>query len=147
MSTDAGAGQQQGPSEEELREYARQLRPVPADQIVTELLFTALNAAQAKLGRKDARLLIDLAALMVEQVRPHASDDLTKQVDQVLGQLRLSQVEAEREAAAKGEAEPNDLDHVPAPGAASSSSPPPTSPQPQQEPSPARSKLWLPGQS
>lgn len=123
-----------GVTEAEAREYLKQLRAAPAEQIVQEVLFTVLNAAQVKLGRRDARLFIDLAGVTVEQVRGHVSEELTKQVDQALAQLRLGQVDAERSVAE----EPNDLDRTPT---APSARPAADAPQP---PSSA-SKLWVPG--
>jgi hypothetical protein len=86
-------------------------------------LFTMLNAAQAKLGRRDARLLIDVSTVAHQHARPYLPDELTKQIDQVLGQLRLSQVSAEGRASRPGEQEENDLDRVPAPPPAKTQSP------------------------
>jgi hypothetical protein len=75
----------------------------------------ALTTAQVKLGRRDARLLIDLSTVMLNHVRDYLPDDLTKEVDRRLGGLRLGQVFAENEAARKAEAEANDLDRIPSP--------------------------------
>ncbi len=77
-----------------------------------------LNAAQVKLGRRDARLLIDLGTVAHEHARPYLSDEVTKQIDQVLGQLRLGQVSAEGHASRRGEPEENDLDRVATPPSA-----------------------------
>lgn len=82
-----------------------------------------LNAAQAKLGRRDARLLIDVSTVAHQQARPYLPDALTKQIDQMLGLLRLSQVNAEGNASRSGEPEENDLDRVPAPPPAQAQSP------------------------
>lgn len=122
-----------------------QLRSAPAEQVVTEILSGLLNAAQVKLGRRDARLLIDLSAGVLEQARRYVSTELVTQVEHVLSQLRLGQVRAEEQAAA-GEpaAEPNDLAETPAPPAGTTGDPAtaPTGSPPQ--PSPA-SRLWVPG--
>ena len=91
------------------REYARRLRSLPVDQILGDFLFGLLNAAQTKLGRRDARLLIDVAAVAHEHARPHLPSDLTKQIDQVLGQLRMGQVSAEGQVSQQGQPEENDL--------------------------------------
>ncbi|MDP8928827.1 MAG: hypothetical protein M3O70_09690 [Actinomycetota bacterium] len=105
-----------GISEAEARHYVQQLRTAPAEQVVTEVLFTLLNAAHVKLGRRDARLLIDLSTVMLEHLREYVSDDLGKRVDGALGQLRVGQVSAENDAAkTAGETEPNDLDRIPSP--------------------------------
>ena len=78
-------------------------------------MFSLLHAAQVKLGRRDARLLIDVTAAAHEHARPYLPGELTRQVDQVLGQLRLGQVGAESHASRQGQPEENDLDRTPAP--------------------------------
>ena len=132
------------PSEEEVREYLAQMRQAPAEQVVAEVLQGLLNAAQIKLGRRDARLLLDTAASIVDQTRPHMSSELTTQVDDALQQLRMAQVEAEQQVAQAPEAEANDIDAtVASAGAdesdATASTPPPAAP------GPGASKLWVPG--
>lgn len=135
-----------GLTEEQAREYLAQLRSVPAEQIVTEVLSGLLNASQAKLGRRDARLLLELSAALVEHSRQHLPADLAGQVDQVLEQLRRGQVQAEQAVADQGGAEPNDLAETPPAGADSqpgaAPTAPPASPPPQQPPA---SGLWVPG--
>jgi hypothetical protein len=139
------------PSEEELRAALGQLRGAPVDQVVAEVASALLNAAQVKLGRRDGRLLIDLTAVVTERVRGYVPDDLTRQLDEVLTQLRMAQVEAEREvqaATAQGHEEPNDLTRMPrapsgrpAEGAETAGEPPPPSAPGQS----ATSRLWVPG--
>jgi hypothetical protein len=111
----SGAEGEQGRSAEDVREYVRRLRSLPAEQVIGDVLFSLLNAAQVKLGRRDARLLIDVTAVAYGHARPYLSGGLGKQIDQVLGQLRLDQVSAEGHASGPGEPEDNDLDRVPAP--------------------------------
>ena len=112
-----GAGQgDKGPAED-AREYARRLRSLPVDRVLGDLLVSLLHAAQVKLGRRDARLLIDVTAVAHEHARPYLPGELTRQIDQVLGQLRLGQVSAERHASPQGQPEENDLDRDPAPPA------------------------------
>jgi hypothetical protein len=147
VSETAGAtGEQPQVTEEQVREYLSKLREVPAEHLVAELLSSLLNTAQAKLGRRDARLLIDLSGLMINYVRRHVSTQLSTQIDQALTQLRLGQVRTEEAAAGGGHREPNDLAEAPPPPAdragVPSSGPPPAAP----EPSPA-SRLWVPGQN
>lgn len=139
-SETSGSDQPQQMSEEQLREYLEQLRNAPADQVISEVISVLLNAASAKLGRRDGRLLIDLATTMLERSRDHISGDIAKQVDDVLGQLRIGQVQAEAQT---GGDETNDLSTTP---------PAPQQPAQQQEPQqpaqqqpPASSKLWIPG--
>lgn len=135
------SAEQGQPSEEELREYARQMRVLPAERVVADTVMSLLSCAQAKLGRRDARLMIDLAAVTVDHARDHLSADLTKQADDMLGQLRLAQVNAEGRGAT-GEVEENDLDRMPAPPATGQQSQAAT---PSPQPSSAASKLWVPG--
>jgi hypothetical protein len=152
VSDAAGPGHQ--PSEEEVRAYLGQLRGAPAEQVVAEVASALLNAAQVKLGRKDGRLLLDLAAGVIDGAREHLSGDLVEQVDQVVAQLRVAQVEAEREVAAAGEQghqEPNDLGAGPVDAPADAGAQdraaegaPPASPPPATPPSQG-SRLWVPG--
>lgn len=128
----------QQPTEQEIRQYLSQLRGTPVAQVVSEILFGLLNAAQAKLGRNDGRLMIDLSGLVLDHARRYLPSDQATQLNQLLSQLRIGQVQAEKEVAAKGEAEPNDLADAPPPPTAT----PPAAPQ-QQRPA---SKLWVPGQ-
>jgi len=109
------AGQADKRSAEDAREYARRLRSLPVGQVLGEFLFSLLHAAQVKLGRRDARLLIDVTAVAHEHARPYLPGELSRQIDQVLGQLRLGQVSAESHASQQGEPEDNDLDRAPAP--------------------------------
>ncbi len=131
-----------GPSEDDIQEFAQRLRSAPAEEILADVFSTLLSTAQVKLGRRDARLFIDLCAGMLEQAGGHLHDGLTKQVEAALGQLRLGQVNAEREAAQQGEPEPepNDLDRIPAPATGTSAS----APSADRSAEPA-SQLWTPG--
>ena len=131
-----GAEQDPAPSAEDAREYVQQVRSLPVEQIIGDVVFSLLNAAQIKLGRRDARLLIDVSTVVLEHARPYMPAELTRQVDQVLGQLRLGQVSAEGRASQASEPEDNDLDRVPAP---------PPSGAVQSPAGPGSSKLWVPG--
>jgi hypothetical protein len=90
------------------------LRSLPAGQVLGDVLLSLLHAAQVKLGRRDARLLIDVTAVAHEHARPYLPGELTRQIDQVLGQLRLGQVSAESRASQQGQPEENDLHRAPA---------------------------------
>ena len=96
-------------SAEDARAYAQRLRSLPVDRVIGEFLFSLLNAAQVKLGRRDARLLIDVTAVAHEHARPHLPGDFNSQIDQILGQLRMGQVSAEGRASQRGQPEENDL--------------------------------------
>lgn len=143
-----------GPSEEEVRQYLAQMRGAPVDQVLVEVVQGLLNAAQVKLGRNDARLLIDACAALNDTARGQVTSELTSQVDQALSQLRLAQVEAEKEVA--GQPEPNDLgsdaSDQPAgdPGQPAADAPASAPSAPQGQPPPGAqgsqtSKLWVPG--
>jgi len=112
------AGPEQAQDAEDIREYARRLRSLPVDRVVGDVLFSLLNAAQVKLGRRDARLLIDVTAVAHEHARPYLPGELTERIDQVLSQLRMGQVSAENHASLQGEPEENDLDRLPDPPSA-----------------------------
>ena len=128
----SGAEHERARPAEDAAEYVQRLRSLPAEQVIGDVVFTLLNAAQVKLGRRDARLLIDLAAVAHEHARPYLPDEVTKQIDQALGQLRLGQVSAEGHPARPGKPEENDLDRIPAPPPAGTAQSPP-------------GKLWVPG--
>lgn len=113
-----GAGQEDERPADEARDYARRVRSLPVDQLLGEFMSSLLNAAQLKLGRRDARLLIDVTAVAHEHTRPYLPAELTRQIDQMLGQLRMSQVSAEGHAT---KPEENDLDSPPAPPPAGAS--------------------------
>lgn len=112
-----GAGQ---PSEEELRQMASQMRGAPVTAFVQQVQQALLEGMQFKLGRNDARLLLDLCSMVNDHTRGLVQKELTQQVDQALQELRLAQVEAEQqviEAAKEGHSEANDLPRrPPAPG-------------------------------
>ncbi|MBO0829054.1 MAG: hypothetical protein J2P24_14870 [Streptosporangiales bacterium] len=135
-----GTADTDAPSAEDVREYRRQLRTLPADQLVADAVFSLLSAAQAKLGRRDARLLIDLATVSATHARDHLPRDLVRQIDDALGQLRLAQVTAEGRGE-PGEVEENDLERMPAPPTTGAADPP-AAPTPS---SPAAGRLWVPG--
>lgn len=118
VGPDSGAGHDRTRSAEDVREYRQRIRSLPVEHIIRDVVFSLLNAAQVKLGRRDARLLIDLSTVAHEHARPYLPDDLTRQIDQVLGQLRLGQVSEESHASRRGEPEENDLDRVPTPPSA-----------------------------
>jgi len=113
-----GQADEQSAEAAEAREYARQLRAFPVDQLLRDFLFSLLNAAQVKLGRRDARLLIDVTAVAHEHARPHLPGELTGQIDEALAQLRMAQVSAENHASQQGQPEENDLGTAPAPPSA-----------------------------
>jgi hypothetical protein len=129
-------------SEEDSQAYTRRLRSLPVEQVIGDAMFTLVDAAQVKLGRRDARLLIDLVAVSLTHTRDYVSAELAKQIDGLLGHLRYAQVAAEGRAGQPGQVdEDNDLDRVPTPPAA-----PQSGAQPEQAPTTSpTSGLWVPG--
>ena len=147
MSTENASGDSQqtggaGEAEHEADELVRRLRSAPAEEIMTELFSTLLSTAQIKLGRRDARLFIDLCSQTLEYAGPYLPNELNKQVEGALGQLRLAQVSAEHEVAKEGEPEPNDLSRKPSPPRSQGS---PAGADPSDQTASATSKLWVPG--
>ncbi len=138
---------QERTSKEDARRFVEQLRSAPAEQVMADVFSTLLTAAEVKLGRRDARLLIDVCAISLDHAGRYLSEELRKQVESMLGQLRLGQVSAESHLSEKGDASPNDLSEMPRPPAtgarteAPASRPSSASPS---EPSPS-SRLWVPG--
>jgi hypothetical protein len=128
-------------SEEDARTLVEQLRSAPAEQVVAEVFSTLLTAAEVKLGRRDARLFIDLCASTLDHARDYVPDELAQQVDTVLGQLRLGQVSAESQLVENGTREPNDLSRIPTPPTPGTRQEAPTGGR-STEPS---SRLWVPG--
>jgi hypothetical protein len=110
-----GAEHEAKQPEQDADEFLRRLRTMPADQVIRDTLLGLLQAAQVKLGRRDARLLIDVAAVAHDHARRYLPGDLTSQIDEILGQLRMGQVSAEGQASQPGPAEENDLENAPAP--------------------------------
>ncbi len=131
---------QAGPSEQDAQALVERLRVAPAEEILTEVLSTLLSTAQVKLGRRDARLFIDLSAAVLDHAKGFVSDDVRGQVDAALGRLRMGQVAAEREVAAAGGPEPNDLPSNPPPRTAEGHARSGSS-----LPSGSASGLWVPG--
>jgi hypothetical protein len=129
-------------SEEDARKLMEQLRSAPTEQVVAEVFSTLLTAAEVKLGRRDARLFIDLCSSVLDHAGPCVSEELRGHVGKALGQLRLGQVSAESHRAADAEPEPNDLSRVPTPPAAGPRADAPAADRPADPPA---SRLWVPG--
>lgn len=141
-SNPSAAGSQ--PSEEEVRAYMEQLRETPADQVIAEVGSALLSAAQVKIGRPDARLLIDAAGAVTETVVGKVDGNLHQQLQEAVTQLRLAQVEAEKQDSGGSAPPPSEPRESPA-----STGPAPTQPASgtgQAPPSGGTTKrLWTPG--
>jgi len=102
------------PSEEQLRAALMEMRNSPLDAMAAQVLQILLEGVQIKLGRRDARLLLDATVKVFDHLRPHLDPNLSGQVEQAVAQLRLAQVEAEAEVNADPTPEPNDVAGGPA---------------------------------
>lgn len=97
------------PSQEEMRAYLEQLREADAAGLIAEAFNLLATGAQVKLGRSDARALIDALSALVEAAGEAMPAQLSEQMRQGVAQLQLAQVEAEKEAqAAPGPASGDD---------------------------------------
>ena len=94
------------PSPEEMRAYLEQLREADPAGLLAEAFNLLATGAQVKLGRPDARTLIDGLAGLVTAAQAALPAELLAQMQQGIAQLQTAQVQAEREAAAAGAAEP-----------------------------------------
>ncbi|CAN5327821.1 hypothetical protein BH20ACT9_BH20ACT9_21970 [soil metagenome] len=105
------------PTPEQLRAYLQQLRGADVAEVVAQAFSVLGTGAEVKLGRPDARVLIDALGSLLDTTGPHLPDELTGQMRDGLTQLQLAQVEAEREAAgqAPGGAQPPPADRAPTP--------------------------------
>ena len=108
MSDPRMAGQVAQPSQEEMRAYLEQLREADAAGLVAEAFNLLATGAQVKLGRPDARVLIDALAAMVEASSVTMPDEITEQMKQGIAQLQLAQVQAEKDMAADEESAAGD---------------------------------------
>jgi len=105
-------------------EQARRIRALPIDQVIADVVFSLLQAAQVKLGRRDARLLIDVSTVAHDHARPYLPGELNRQIDEALGELRLAQVSAESQASTSGQPEHDDIEQMPAPPPTGAARPP-----------------------
>ena len=123
-----------------------QIRESPAEEVLIEVVNALLRAVQIKLGRPDARLLLDAVAAMAEAVSDRVEPALSEQVLQAVTQFRLAQVEAE--GGAGGAPAEGGRPEAAAPAAsarAEPSSPAPTAPTVPGRPAPTAGRLWVPG--
>ncbi len=131
--------QQGQPSQEEMQAYIEQLRAADPSEIIAQAFTMLGTGAELKLGRPDARVLIDAVAALVDTVGDRVSDELRSGMESGLAQLQQAQVQAEQQA---GEAASDAAPSEPAAEA------PPASPPPSQSPGQggkSSDRLWVPG--
>ncbi len=120
---------QQQLSEEELRQYVAQLREAPVAELVAQAYTMLGTWAEAKLGRRDARTLIDGLNGLVQAAAGDLPEDFTKQMQGGISQLQLAQVQAEQQLARQ---QPT--------GQKQTSQPPSSEPEKR-----LTDRLWIPG--
>lgn len=127
-----------GPSEEELRAYLESLRAAQPVEVIVQAFGILATASEVKLGRSDARVLIDGMAGLLDATAGHMPTEIVTKMRETVVQLQMAQVQAEREGVSQG-AEPGQ-GTAQADGQGQST---PPSEQPEQES--AASRLWIPG--
>jgi len=129
------------PSPEEMRAYLEQLREADAAGLVAEAYNLLAAGAQVKLGRSDARTLIDAMSALTQVASPALPQELAQQMTQGVQQLQLAQVEAERQVAAETQQQATASEET---GAQTGTQAAPTAP-PQQAQQRMTDRLWIPG--
>lgn len=136
-----------GPTEEEMRAYLENLREAQPVEIVVQAFGLLATASEVKLGRIDARVLIDGMAALLEATAERMPDEIVDRMQQTVAQLQMAQVQAERDLAATGAGQ-QDAGAVDE-GAEPSAEQPPGAQQapPQQQPQreDVTNRLWIPG--
>ncbi|MEX0658807.1 MAG: hypothetical protein WD080_06700, partial [Egibacteraceae bacterium] len=145
--SDPSPNQGDQPTQEEMEAYLAQLREAEPAELVAQAYTMLGTGAEVKLGRPDARVLIDAMGALTEAVAGGVAEDLTTRMRNGVVQLQTAQVQAEREAGGEAPAPA-------APGSPSSHAPggtPPTASEPSRQP-PGQSqgqkpadRLWIPG--
>jgi hypothetical protein len=87
-------------SEEEFRAYLAQLREAPVVDMLSQAYAMLGSWAEAKLGRRDARPLIDAMNGLIEGAGAGLPADLAKRMRDGIAALQMAQVHAEQQAKA-----------------------------------------------
>lgn len=130
-----------GPTEEEMRAYLESMREAQPVEIIVQAFGILATASEVKLGRSDARVLIDGLAALLEATADQMPPEIVERMKQTVSQLQLAHVQAERDAQESAAAGPGD-----SAADADSGAQQPTEPTPPAQPqSDAASRLWIPG--
>jgi|SRR5918998_2492528 hypothetical protein len=129
-------------SEEELLAYVAQLREVPVADMLGQAYTMLGSWAEAKLGRRDARPLIDAMSGLVQGAGSGLPEDLADRMRRGIGQLQLAQVEAEQQLAAEQQATPDQPASQPPHDRPTEQAPSPGAGQDDQR---LTDRLWIPG--
>ncbi|HVL99284.1 MAG TPA: hypothetical protein VM324_08335 [Egibacteraceae bacterium] len=136
------------PTEQELQAYLEQLRAADAAEIVAQAYTMLGTGAEVKLGRSDARVLIDAMGALAESAAGALDGDLVERMRNGVVQLQTAQVQAERRSGAGAPAGGGAATPPPAAAGAPAQGPQPQGPQPQGKEPGGQSmteRLWIPG--
>jgi hypothetical protein len=141
------------PSPEELQAYLEQLRAADVTEVIAQAFNMLGTGANVKLGRLDARVVIDALDALANAVDGRIDAEVMSQMRAGIAQLKTAQVEAEREEAARAGG-PQAGGDAQAPGGAPTSpsgagqapgSPSPGGPQQPGGDQKMTDRLWIPG--
>lgn len=147
MSESTGAsGQGEQPSDEDVQAYVEQLRGAEPQDIIAQAYTMLGTGAEVKLGREDARVLIDAMEALTSAAEQRLSGDLPERMRNGVVQLQTAQVQAERqqagEAQGTGEAEQGQQAGGQAPGQGQQGG---SQGQQGEQGKSAAERLWIPG--
>lgn len=136
-----------GPTEEEMRAYLENLREAQPVEIVVQAFGLLATASEVKLGRIDARVLIDGMAALLEATAERMPDEIVDRMQQTVAQLQMAQVQAERDLAATGagQQDAGAVDEGAEPSAEEAPGAQQAPPQQQPQREDVTNRLWIPG--
>lgn len=146
--TDA-SGQGGQPSEEDVQAYVDQLRDAQPADIIAQAYTMLGTGAEVKLGRADARVLIDVMDAITSAAEQKLPGDLAERMRNGVVQLQTAQVQAERDSegqgspqgAETGQASPSGGQQAPPAGGQQAAQ----QGQQSQQGQSAAERLWIPG--
>lgn len=92
----ADPGSAQQPSQEELQAYLQQLQSAEPAEIVAQAFQILAMGAEVKIGRPDARVLIDSLAGLTQAAQQSLPQDLVSGMQNAVRQLQMAQVQGEQ---------------------------------------------------
>ena len=137
------------PTEEEIEAYYAQLREAPLHELLIQAIGMLAGGAEAKLGRPDARVLIDAMGALV-QIGGGQLGEAEGQLQSAVAQLQMAQVQVEKQATGAGEtgqaaeAPEGPPPAAPPPGPQAAAPPSAAAPRTAEDPK-QTDKLWIPG--
>lgn len=110
-----------------------QLRQAPVQDLLLQAFSVLGTGAEVKLGLRDARILIDAMDALVGVAAPTLGEQ-GGQLAEAVGQLKMAQVQAEKQVAAQQAGQQGPGEEAAAPP-----------PQPAEPETKQTDKLWIPG--